>query len=49
MTTRITLPAPAHAHTGHAPHRRWGCRSCGARNRMRQRCCHTCRQIRPRR
>ncbi|WP_276209721.1 hypothetical protein [Amycolatopsis vastitatis] len=39
MTTITSTPSPR---------LRWCCRSCGARNRMRQRVCHRCRQNRPR-
>ncbi|MFE5508903.1 hypothetical protein ACFQ73_40410 [Amycolatopsis japonica] len=51
MTSPVSLRLPAHGTTGIRlpPRTRWACRSCGARNRMRQRCCHHCRQIRPRR
>ncbi|HEY3479026.1 MAG TPA: hypothetical protein VGL02_09015 [Streptomyces sp.] len=49
MTTShaLRLPAPGH-HAPLSPRTRWGCRSCGARNRMRQRVCHRCCQTRPR-
>ncbi|WP_410640682.1 hypothetical protein [Amycolatopsis sp. lyj-346] len=48
----MTSPAASRLSAHHQPvtslRTRWGCRSCGARNRMRQRVCHRCCQNRPR-
>ncbi|WP_326944534.1 hypothetical protein OG439_32610 [Amycolatopsis sp. NBC_01307] len=51
MTSPASLRLLAHDLPGlGSPSRtRWECRSCGARNRMRQRVCHRCTQNRPRR